>query len=112
MSTTPNYQGMFLRGAGSQTLEHGRYGSETHGTKLGEVQGDTIRNISGGIDSGVAAFASSSGAFSLGKTVGFAAGGSPGFLNDDISFNAAKVVPTANENRPVNVGVKYIIKAE
>ena len=111
MSNVPNYQGMFLRGAGSQIINHGSYGSVAHSTILGQIQGDTIRNIYGGIDSGAGVFASPSGAFDLGKVAGGGVYGS-GYLHDDISFNAARIVPTSEENRPVNVGVKYIIKAE
>ncbi len=111
MPNVPNYQGMFLRGAGSQTVNHGRYGSINHGTTLGQVQGDTIRNIYGDIDSGAGVFTSPSGAFDLGKVAGGGVYGS-GYLYDDIHFDAARIVPTSEENRPVNVGVKYIIKAE
>ncbi len=110
MKFTPNFQGMFLRGAGSQTVTHGKYGSVNHGTTLGHVQGDTIRNIYGSIDSGAGVFVSPSGAFNLGKSSGGGLYGRGDFY-DDISFDAARIVPTSEENRPVNVGVKYIIKA-
>ena len=46
----PNYQGVFLRGYGGQTSYH--YGAVGHWSAgLGELQGDTIRNITGDIES-------------------------------------------------------------
>ncbi len=118
MSNTPNYKGMFLRGAGSQTVTHGSYGSVNHGTTLGQVQGDSIRNITGSNNSPVFfpfANGHSQGAFTeyhngTGWVIRYALGDTG--INSGIQFNASLVVPTANENRPVNVGVKYIIKAE
>ncbi len=118
MSNTPNYKGMFLRGAGSQTVTHGSYGSVNHGTTLGQVQGDSIRNITGSNNSPVFfpfANGHSQGAFTeyhngTGWIIRYALGDTG--INSGIQFNASLAVPTANENRPVNVGVKYIIKAE
>ena len=118
MSTTPNYQGMFLRGAGSQWKNYNGYGWTEHGTTLGQVQGDSIRNITGSNNSPVVfpfANGHSQGAFTeyhngTGWVVRYALGDTG--INSGIQFNASLAVPTANENRPVNVGVKYIIKAE
>ena len=118
MSTTPNYQGMFLRGAGSQWKNYNGYGWTEHGTTLGQVQGDSIRNITGSNNSPVFfpfANGHSQGAFTeyhngTGWVVRYALGDTG--INCGIQFNASLTVPTANENRPVNVGVKYIIKAE
>lgn len=118
MSTTPNYQGMFLRGAGSQWKNYNGYGWTEHGTTLGEVQGDGIRNITGSNNSPVFfpfANGHSQGAFTeyhngTGWVIRYALGDTG--INSGIQFNASLTVPTANENRPVNVGVKYIIKAE
>ena len=46
----PNYQGVFLRGYGGQTSYH--YGAVGHwSVESGELQGDTIRNITGDIES-------------------------------------------------------------
>ena len=118
MSNVPNYQGMFLRGAGTQAINHGSYGWAYHGTTLGQVQGDGIRNITGSNNSPVFfpfANGHSQGAFTeyhngTGWVVRYALGDTG--INSGIQFNASLAVPTANENRPVNVGVKYIIKAE
>ena len=110
MPTVPNYQGMFLRGAGSQTVTHGNYGSVSHGTSLGQIQGDTVRNWyfvqlnPGGAGSyeGIA--------YNPGPAMGGPDGGGGSW---HYVYYAPKVmVPTSEENRPVNVGVKYLIKAE
>ncbi len=116
MPNTPNYKGMFLRGAGSQTVNHGKYGSVEHETKLGEVQSDTIRNITGRY-SGQGAISpffinDFSGAFVSSGTTLHTADTAAFYTGHGFMFDSSKVVPTANENRPVNVGVKYIIKAE
>lgn len=113
MPNVPNYQGMFLRGAGSQTIEHGKYGFVTHGTNLGQIQGDTIRNIEGTVKVMYGAQAAD-GVFekTYHSSVGFV-GGSGIWIADYIpKINASNTVPTSEENRPVNIGVKYLIKAE
>ena len=86
----------------------------THGTNLGQIQGDTIRNIEGSIypvdgghDYG------QDGAFKpLPAYRRHIFGTAYGQNSLKYSFNASRVVPTSEENRPVNVGVKYLIKAE
>ena len=114
MRFTPNFQGMFLRGAGNQTVTHGSYGSVNHGTTLGQVQGDTIRNIKGRGGMRGDGFGSPHSPFPSGpfydSYIGQETDGNNGYFGLD--FDASRVVPTANENRPVNIGVKYIIKAE
>ena len=113
-STVPDYRGIFLRGYGSHTSSH--YGTVTHQSgALGELQGDTIRNITG-------------------KYSGYEFGNSDGSKRQEgalydtgerwysgnrnhsdqsitLGFDASRVVPTATENRPVNIAVKYLIKA-
>ncbi|EJI1710804.1 phage tail protein, partial [Escherichia coli] len=32
-------------------------------------------------------------------------------MNDDFAFDASRVVPTANENRPRNIAFNYIVRA-
>lgn len=108
-TTAPNFQGLFLRGAGSQTIN----GTTYTGT-LGEFQGDAIRNITGH-------FASDDQIFNIGVTGVFAKGAKVAYDADSdlsskydsayIEFDASNVVPTAEENRPANIGVRYMIKA-
>ena len=110
MHNTPDYRGVFLRGLGSVTSNH--YGAVTHtSAKLGELQGDAIRNIYGNVTSSVEeedGFAN--GVFQLIKQHFNGADyryGSWGF-----SFDASRVVPVAVENRPINKAVRYFIKAK
>lgn len=109
----PDYNGKipdsiatFLRGDGTNSA-----GIE------GMIQGDAIRNISGhvgaAVDAGLTGPGSHSGVFTQGtgaKTYGLsgAAGGSNKY---DVVFDASRVVPTADENRPVNVTGVWMIKA-
>ncbi|MBP2629480.1 MAG: hypothetical protein H6Q70_108 [Firmicutes bacterium] len=115
MSYTPNYSGVFLRGYGSQNSYH--YGTILHlSGNLGELQGDSIRNITGSIEmpemypdhsSG------SSGAFyqylyDTARTYRVNGSG----YGAVTYFDTSRIVPTSNENRPVNKAVRYLIKAK
>ena len=106
-STVPNYQGIFLRGNGSQISTH--YGSVTHSSAaLGVLQGDAIRNITGTVGGNMRP-THGSGVFYL------VSNGPQGnkTSNDGaiFGFDTSRVVPTANEIRPVNRSVNWIIKA-
>ena len=106
MHNTPDYQGIFLRGLGGNSAE------------LGTLQGDAIRNITG--------FHGSEALISRGDTGNHPIGGafhttegylrhiaaSSGFGSQLVNFDASRVVPTAEENRPINKAVKYFIKAK
>ena len=101
-SSLPDLRGCFIRGLGGNSAA------------LGVVQGDAIRNITGEAPggSGVKVPASSyTGAFSLSdKSSGRISTGE----NWDLltaTFDASRVVPTANENRPKNMAFLYIVKA-
>lgn len=111
--TVPDYRGVFLRGLGSVTSTH--YGTVRHQSSgLGELQGDAIRNIYGMV-SGMDVYNDTwSGAFyNPGTRDGKGIPGSyqPRKFCDDFSFDASRVVPTANEDRPINRAVRYFIKA-
>ena len=105
MHNVPDYRGVFLRGLGDNSAN------------LGEFQGDTIRNITGsfmvignGNDHGLGQ--PQSGAFyQTLRAHGSEWGnwnGTPYYMT---YFDASRVVPVSNENRPVNKAVRYFIKA-
>ena len=116
----PDFRGLFLRGHGAQA--HLQENGSTFGITstlhqsgaLGQVQGDGLRNLTGNFsrvlryDSGDIA----SGIFNrLGFTTGSAASGPSVYYADGVGFDASRVVPIANENRPANTAVRYIVKA-
>lgn len=111
-STVPNYKGVFLRGYGSQNSSH--YGTVTHSSgALGALQGDAIRNITA--DHARSTWPSNGrathGAFytvTNGSSQAWTSGSESAVT---IHFDASRVVPTANENRPINIAVRYFIKA-
>ena len=105
----PDLRGEFIRGA-----DNGR--GVDGGRALGSAQGDAIRNIVGG-------FAGYGDRFLINEFSG--AFGHIGYASRRISvvgeeynetsynganFDASRVVPTANENRPRNVAVNFYIK--
>lgn len=116
-NTVPDYRGVFLRGLGGVTSTH--YGTVQHQSNgLGELQGDAIRNIYGSflVDDAVGLGGYDmncppNGAFKTGKHVNYDARSNAGPAGYWLSFNASYVVPTVNEDRPINRAVRYFIKA-
>lgn len=117
----PDLRGEFLRG-----WDDGR-GTDS-GRALLTAQGDAIRNITGVQSLAVPYNGASTGVFfNNGKNAneGVYADGShisdapnpvdgstgPGSSGEKIYFDASKMVPTANENRPRNVAFNYIVRA-
>ena len=102
----PDYRGEFLRG-----WDHGRGMDE--GRKLGEHQGDAIRNILGTMRfSEMISGVPSTGVFSVINTVAERTYHNAGSgYNSIVTFDISKVTSTANENRPSNISVTYCIKA-
>jgi hypothetical protein len=107
----PDFRGMFLRGHGSQTLASGKDNADTiHASgDIGDWQGDAIRNITGEWNAGANyTVISASGVVSSyyngsSENGAYNSGGR-------LQFDAGRVVPTANEIRPVNYAVYYYIK--
>ena len=109
----PDLRGEFVRG-----LDDGR--NVDAGRRLGTTQGDAIRNITGAFDTSKGSwaqqfvdFAETSGAFDLIKgnkqwTGDPNNGGNN--LPTGFKFDASRVVPTANENRPRNIALLACIK--
>ncbi|PQQ22255.1 hypothetical protein C6H66_24335 [Photorhabdus hindustanensis] len=100
----PDLRGEFIRGwDDSRGVDPGRV--------CGTWQGDAIRNITGSWgDATAESGGDASGAFNYTyRRGGRAAGGGGGTLS--FTFDASRVVPTANENRPRNVAFNYIVRA-
>jgi len=126
MSNVPDYRGVFLRGYGAIS-QSDIYGPVLHeSSDLGVLQGDSIRNISGKIDASsspadIEAFGETypgylsitgpfEGIYSNIQAVSDA--GSVAIRMTGFKFDASQSVPTSNENRPINIAVRYLIKAK
>ena len=114
----PDFQGLFLRGLGSQVFNSGGFGDVAHVSgSLGAIQGDAGRNVKWNTDD-----IGGSGIFGNGRTgsangltmsqntnrnttVGCCAG------YGGMSYDSSKTMPTANEFRPANTAVRYLVKA-
>lgn len=115
-STVPDYRGRFLRHVGGNSAA------------LGVAQGDAVRKVTGQLTPGhhmaQPGIAYAAGAFYIaGTNLTVATSNSSYRLNSIVNgiqlsagnsgiFDISRVVPTAVENRPVNVAVKYIICAK
>ena len=107
MHNTPDYRGVFLRGLGGNSAS------------LGVTQGDAIRNITGTMggsssdraglwDYGTGVFYQ----FNQGKRAVKPDEQWYSYVSQGMGFDASRVVPTAEENRPINKAVRYFIKAK
>ena len=98
----PDLRGLFLRGHGGNSAA------------LGIQQSDAIRNITGtlaNVQESQQRSAYATGAFRL--TTSMTQGHPYYTVNGSYGcdFDASRVVPTANENRPVNQAVRYLVRA-
>ncbi len=119
----PDLRGLFLRGHGSRTHlqnngENVGVTATTHRSgQLGQVQGDAIRNIYGTLTCGEQIPGgewlndSLTGAFGWYGPSNADGLGQSDANNVHAFFSASRVVPTASENRPVNMAVRYLIRA-
>lgn len=114
-TTIPDYRGLFLRCQGSQTVA----GTVHTSPAVGSKQGDAIRNITGSflVDDmmlGHHGAAKPTGAFHEGSRYDYDAKSSLSVGEDGgmLLLDASRVVPTADENRPVNATVRFLIKAD
>lgn len=97
----PDYRGAFIRG-----LDSGR--GLDGGRRLGTLQGDAMRNITGEFIQASYANGVYKGVFKgTGRFGGECA--HKGDTREIASFDASRQVPTANENRPVNEAVCFFI---
>ncbi len=108
--SVPDYRGLFLRGHGSQASTH--YGVVTHQSGgLGQLQGDSIRNITGQFGGHALGWY---GGFGSGPFYSYSSGdrGSAGNgIGTSWGFDVSRATPTAQEIRPVNRAVRYLIRA-
>ncbi|NUD51778.1 tail fiber protein [Escherichia coli] len=103
----PDLRGEFIRG-----WDDGR--GVDAGRQLLSSQGDAIRNIEGFADGGIGmSFDEIKGAFydAGTRTATMANNTTTIGKTDDLGFDASRVVPTANENRPRNIAFNYIVRA-
>ncbi len=103
----PDLRGEFIRG-----WDDGR--GVDAGRQLLSSQGDAIRNIEGFADGWVGmSFDAIRGAFYDAGTRSARMPNNTTTIDktDDLGFDASRVVPTANENRPRNIAFNYIVRA-
>ena len=119
----PDLRGLFLRGYGSQS--HAQNNGSTVGVTstthasgaLGQVQGDAIRNIIGkhpGYAMGSQLATETNGAFFVswtGEQIYSVPENKPLDSFNISVFDSSRVVPTAEENRPANQAVRYLVRA-
>lgn len=99
----PDLRGVFLRGFDAgRGLDSGR--------AFGSYQGDAIRNIVGQFTSFTNSI-NASGVFGISSLSGFGRAYDADDGRGVTNFDASRVVPTAAENRPVNIAMLAVIKA-
>ena len=94
----PDLRGLFLRGHGGSSAA------------LGVRQDDAIRNIKGQITGNGLMSGGATGPFYSWYTQNFGIGNGA-YDKNGVAFDASRVVPTAEENRPVNQAVRYLVRA-
>ena len=119
--TVADFRGLFLRGYGSQshTKNNGSTTGNTTTTHssgtLGAVQGDAIREMYGEAATSGQLHGSGYNVFGgmVGPSVYYAgAREGSGACPSGFNFYASRVVPVASEIRPVNMAVRYLVRAK
>ena len=111
----PDLRGLFLRGYGSQAHAQNNGStvgitSTTHSSgALGQVQGDGTRNVTGTI--GPSIDAGSSGIVYRNGQSGYMLPSAAHYATAFHHIDISRVVPTAEENRPVNTAVRFLVRA-
>ena len=101
----PDYRGLFPRPWNSDAVT----GNDPN-RDIGTVQGDAIRNITGNVQADGVYF-SGGGAFLEDAVTPGMRPVNSNFSERELTFDASAVVPTADENRPVNVAAMYVVQA-
>lgn len=103
--------GAYSSGDGSTTFRLPRILDYVRGGLTADVgmwQGDAIRNITGGPINAV--ICAPTGALVNNGTISYGGGGGAATATN-VSFDASKIVPTADENRPKTIKMLYCVKA-
>ena len=114
-NSVPDLRGLFLRGYGSQTYAQNNGStvgttSTTHSSgALGQVQGDATRNVTGTI--GPSIDGGSSGVVYRNGQSGYMLPSAAHYATAFHHIDISRTVPTANENRPVNTAVRFLVRA-
>lgn len=95
----PDFRGLFLQGHGGKSAA------------LGVQQGDAIRNIYGAIAGYNGGIRAMGGAFAYRWHEYATSAGNNFNIPSGVQFDASLIVPTAEENRPVNTAVRYLVRA-
>jgi len=103
--TLPNYQGLFFRGMGSQTIN----GTTYTGLYVNNAQQDAVQDHQHGPQSG-AYLGTNTTASSLGGYLSSSGLQRPGQYNFDNTGTMVSGRTSSVETRPVNVGIYYYIK--
>lgn len=103
----PDLRGEFIRGVDAgRNIDTGRAILSSQGDAIRNITGETGEMLTGDMGEGVY-----KGAFAGNVLGGLVASSSNGKRMQTSTFNASKVVPTANENRPRNIAFLYIVRA-
>ena len=110
----PDLRGLFLRGYGAQS--HAQNNGTIIGItetlhqsgNLGQIQGDASRKISGNWKVSYSTYPD--GQLYSSKSEGYRGGGGSS-AGSRTYLDTSRITPTGNENRPVNMAVRYLVRA-